>query len=105
MASPCNNDIIDVLKAILPEDVYIYVGQVNPLVNDGVAVMPGDTSFTIPSYAGWKVRMFRNKFLQDVEDLGQGDTWYDYTSITGEFTPSTEIAQYETFICQAYKPA
>lgn len=101
----CSNDIFDVLKAFLPEDVYILVGIANPLVNDGVAVQPGDTSFTIPSYAGWKVRLFRNKFIQNVKDLGDGDTWYDYTPITGEFTPSTPVAATETFIAQAYKPA
>lgn len=101
----CSNDILVVLKAVLPEDVYIQVGVANPLVNGGVAVQPNDTSFTIPSYAGWQVRLFRNKFIQNVADLGDGDTWYDYTSITGEFTPSTPAAATETFIAQAYKPA
>ena len=105
MANNCYNSITDVLKDLLPEDVYIQVGVANALVNDGVAVMPDDVSFTIPTYAGWKVRMFRNKFIQNVADLGDGDTWYDYTSVTGEFTPSTAIAEFETFICQAYKPA
>lgn len=102
---PCSNDIIDVLKNLLPNDVYIQVGVANPDVNDGVAVEGGDTSFKILSFIGWKVRVWRNKAVQFPFDMNDGDTWYDYTSITGEFTPSTTIAEFENFYCQAYKPA
>lgn len=101
----CSNDIIDVLKNLLPNDVYIQVGVANPDVNDGAAVAGGDTSFTIPSFIGWKVRLYRNYARQNVKDIGDGNTWYDYTSITGEFTPSSQILEFETYIAEAYKPA
>lgn len=89
----------------VPNDVYIQVGVANQDVNNGVAVQPDDTSFVVNTFVGWKVRMLRNKALQNVEDLNDGDTWYDYTPITARFTPSTKVLEFETYICQAYKPA
>lgn len=105
MADICTNPIEDVLKAILPEDVYIKVGVSNPLVNEGVPVQIGDQSFTIPSHAGWKTRLYRNGARQWIGDPGNGDTYYDYTSITGEYTLSLQVIGVEYFIAEAYKPA
>lgn len=93
------------LSALFPDDVYIIVGEANPSVNNGVAVQDGNPSFIVNTFVGWKVRLFRNKLLQNIKDLGDGDTWYDYTSITAEFTPSIPAVTGEQFYCQAYKPA
>lgn len=101
----CSNSIQDVLKALLPEDVYFVVGTANARVNEGVAVAPNDSSFTIPSFAGWKVRLIRGGFPQYLSDPGTGNQYFDYTSISGEFTLSTPTGAQEEFICQAYKPA
>lgn len=101
----CSNSIQDVLKALLPEDVYIKVGVANPSVNDNTPVQPGDQSFTIPSHAGWKTRLYRNSAIQWIGDPGDGDTYYDYTAISGEYTLSQDVGAGEYFIAQAYKPA
>jgi len=101
----CSNDILVVLKAVLPEDVYIKVGVANPLVNDNTPVAAGDSSFTIPSHAGWKTRLYRNSAIQWIGDPGDGDTYFDYTAITGEYTLSQDVLNGEFFIAQAYKPA
>mgnify|MGYP001586362813 CR=1 FL=1 len=101
----CSNDILVVLKAVLPEDVYIKVGVANELVNNNIPVEVGDQSFTVPSHKGWKTRMLRNGAIQWIGDPGDGDTYYDYTSITGEYTLSQSVVGGEFFIAQAYKPA
>jgi len=101
----CSNDILIVLKAVLPEDVYIKVGVSNPLVNDGVPVQVGDQSFTVETHAGWKTRLYRNNARQWLGDPGDGDTYFDYTSISGEYTLSQAVVGVEFFIAEAYKPA
>lgn len=105
MANGCTNDIEDVLKAIFPDDVYFVVGTANAKVNGGVAVDPNVSSFTISSFAGWKVRLTRGGIPQYLGDPNTGNQYFDYTSITGEFTLSTPTGNQEEFICQAYKPA
>lgn len=102
---PCSNSILIVLKAVLPEDVYIITGVANPLVNDGVAVQEDDQSFTIKSFAGWKTRLIRNSAPQFLGDPQDGNSYFDYTSISGEFTLSQNVVEQDTFIAQAYKPA
>lgn len=105
MAESCSNDIRDVLKALLPEDVYIKVGVANPLVNNNVPVVAGNQSFTIPTHAGWKTRLFRNSAIQWIGNPGDGDTYFDYTPISGEYTLSSVVGSGEFFIAQAYKPS
>ena len=101
----CSNTIQDVLKALLPDDVYFVVGTANPSVNGGVAVQPNVNSFIIPSFIGWKVRMIRSSSPQYQGNPGTGNQYYDFTAITGEFTLSANTGVDEEFICQAYKPA
>ena len=101
----CNRDILDVLKAIIPDDVYIVVGEANPSVNGGVAVQPDDISFTVDTFVGWQGRLLRNGFRQSNKDAGVGDTYFNYTSITGEYTLSSAAQSGDVFICEAYKPA
>lgn len=102
----CSNDILAVLKAVLPEDVYIQVGVADPRVNNGVAVQVDDQSFTIEDFAGWKTRLIRNGAPQFLGNPNNGDTYFDYTSISGEFTLSQKVIDdQERFICQAYKPS
>lgn len=101
MAVSCDNT----LSSIWPDDVYFVVGVANPSVNNGVAVQNGDNSFIIPSFIGWKVRLVRAASPQYYTNPGTGNQYFDYTSITGEFTLSTQAATQEEFICMAYKPA
>lgn len=102
----CNNDIFDVLAAFLPEDVYIITGVPNARVNDGSkAVEEGDQSFTIPDFEGWKTRLIRNGVPQFLGNPGDGNSYFDYTSITAEFTLSQDVVEEDTFIVQAYKPS
>ena len=101
MAVDCDNT----LGSIWPDDVYFVVGVANPSVNGGVAVQNGDNSFTIPSFVGWKVRLVRGSFPQYYTDPGTGTQYFDYTSITAEFTLSSPATTQEEFICSAYKPA
>lgn len=94
------------LSALYPDDVYFVVGVANDKVNGGVAVAVGDTSFTIESFKGWKVRLLRNGSLQFLDSAPpNGDTWYQYTSLSGEYTVSQSCQDLEIFIAQAYKPA
>lgn len=93
------------LKDIYPDDVYFVVGTANERVNGGVAVQPGNSSFIIGSFVGWKVRMIRSGFPQYQGNPGTGNQYYDYTAITAEFTLSASAGATEEFICQAYKPA
>lgn len=101
----CSNDLLDVLKLALPEDVYIVVGTANPLVNDGTAVEPGDQSFTISIHAQWKTRLQRGGFGQQLGNPGTGTTYFEYATISGEYTLSLAAQVGDEFICQAYKPA
>lgn len=101
----CSNTIQDVLKALIPDDVYFVVGVANVSVNGGVAVASGESSFTIPSFAGWKVRLIRSSSPQYLTNPNTGNQYFDYTSISGEFTLSSPTGDSEEFICQAYKPA
>lgn len=98
-------ELIDVLRELLPEDVYFVVGVANPSVNGGVAVQPDDISFTIPSFVGWRVRLVRGSVPQYYSNPGTGNTYFDYTSITGEFTLSAPTGPSEEYIAMAYKPA
>jgi hypothetical protein len=92
-------ELINVLAELIPDDVYFVVG-------DGSYAADGATSFTVPQFAGWKVRMFRQSLLQyQGEDPGTGNTWYEYSTISGEFTVSVALAEGEEIHCQAYKPA
>lgn len=98
--SRCSNPLSDILK----EDVYFIVGVPNEKVNGGVATQPGDMSFIIEDYIGWKTRLIRGGSPQWLTNPGDGDQYFDYTSITGEFTVSVELAPGEKIICQAVKP-
>lgn len=98
-------EIIDVLRELLPNDVYFVVGVANPLVNSGTPVQNGDNSFTIPSFKGWKTRLIRGSFPQYLTNPGTGNQYWDYTAITGEFTLSNPAGTNEEFIAMAYKPA
>jgi hypothetical protein len=93
------------LASIWPDDVYFVVGVANPSVNGGVAVQQGDVSFTIPSMIGWKTRLIRGSLPQYLTNPATGNQYWDYTSITGEFTLSNPAGTQEEFICSAYKPA
>lgn len=100
----CSNELVDILKSLLPDDVYVVVGTPNPNVSGGI-VNAGAQSFTIPIHATWKTRMQRGGFGQPLGDPGTGDTFYEYASITGEYTLSLKAQVGDIFICQAYKPA
>jgi hypothetical protein len=100
----CSNDIIDVLKELLPQDVYFVVGQPNAFVEGGI-VQPNQPSFTIPSFKGWQVRLIRSGFPQYLTNPGTGNIYFDYTPITGEFTLPVNTQLNEEFICMAYKPS
>lgn len=94
------------LSNIYPDDVYIVVGESNQSVNWGNGVQEGDTSFTIPTFARWKVRLFRNGSLQFLDKAPpNGDSYFNYATLSGEFTLSQQAQLGETFIAQAYKPA
>lgn len=101
----CENPIQNVLKSLLPDDVYFVVGESNPSVNDGQAVEADTNTFTIPSFIGWKVRLIRGGIPQYQGNPGNGNIFFEYTSITGEFTLTLNTGFQEEFICQAYKPA
>lgn len=94
MTNNCENE----LSAIWPDDVYVVVGP-SSLINQG------DMSITIGAFNGWKTRMSRNGANQFKSDPGTGNTYFDYTSITGEFTFSQKATNGEEFIFMAYKPA
>ena len=93
------------LSAIWPDDVEFIVGVANPLVNEGVPVQAGDSSFVIDSMKGWKVRLFRNAARQTQINPLNGDTYYNYTSLSAEFTLSKNALDEEVFAAEAYKPA
>jgi hypothetical protein len=98
-------ELIDVLRELLPEDVYFVVGVANPSVNGGTAVQQGDSSFIITSFKGWKTRLIRGSFPQYLTNPGTGNQYWDYTGITGEFTLSNPAGTDEEFIVMAYKPS
>jgi hypothetical protein len=100
MAVNCDNT----LGSIWPDDVYFVVGVANPSVNNGTAVQIGDVSFIIPSFVGWKVRLVRALTPQYLTNPGTGNIYFDYTSITGEFTLSSPASLNEEYIAMAYKP-
>lgn len=88
------------LSELWPNDVYFVVPA-----SGGQYANDGDISFIVPTFVGWKARLFRGGLPQYLTDPGDGNSYFDYTSITGEFTLSAAAAQYEIFICQAYKPS
>lgn len=92
MATPCKV----YLKDIFPDDVYVVCG-------DTAAIKPGDTTFTIAAFVNWKARMSRGGLSQFFTDPETGNTFFDYSSITGQFTfPAAQDE--EEFIFMAYKP-
>lgn len=94
MAKNCENE----LSAIWPDDVYVVCGT-------GERIQPGDMSVVIDEFAGWKGRLSRNGLMQMNSDPGDGDTYFNYTSITGEYTFSQQATDGEKFIMMAGKPA
>lgn len=100
----CFNELVEILKSLLPDDVYVIVGTANSDVEGGI-VNAGQQSFTIPTHAGWKTRLQRGGFGQPLGDPGTGETFFEYASITGEYTLSLKTQVGDVFICQAYKPA
>jgi len=88
------------LSELLPNDVYFVVAA-----SGGQYANEGDISFIIPTFVGWKTRLFRSGIPQYLTDPGDGDSYFDYTSITAEFTLSVALGLGEKIICQAYKPS
>lgn len=88
------------LSQLWPDDVYFVVPA-----SGGSYGNNGSISFIIPAFKGWKVRMIRNGFPQWLGNPNDGDTYFDFTGITGEFTVSVALVTGEKIICQAYKPS
>lgn len=86
------------LSNIWPDDVYVKCGT-------GQLIEPGAMGITIADHAGWKTRLIRNGSGQMNFDPEDGDTYFNYTSITGEYTFSQAATDGEKFIMMAYKPA
>lgn len=98
MALGCENSLAD----IFPDDVYFVVGVAEDKVNNGVPTLDGQSSFTIPSFIGWKVRLTRGG--SPIFNRPIANSYFDYSGITGEFTVSQPLVDEEQIICQAYKP-
>ncbi len=96
----CEFDILYVLGQVIPDDVYFVVPA-----SGGQYGNNGDISFVVPAFIGWETRMFRNGWPQFLGNPNNGDTYFDYTGITGEFTLSIPLVTGEVIICQPYKPS
>lgn len=88
------------LSQLWPDDVYFTVP-----ISGGQYANAGDISFIIPTFVGWKTRLIRNGIPQYLTNPGDGDSYFDYTAITAEFTLSVALGFEEKIICQAYKPS
>lgn len=91
-------ELFEILAANWPNDLYITCG-------DGELIEPDAASSTFPTMVGWKIRVFRSSLPLWLGTNPNGNTYFDYTAITGEATWSNPPADDEEFIIQAYKPA
>lgn len=86
------------LGSIWPDDIYVVCGA-------GELVLPEAASSTFPTMIGWKVRVIRGGSPLWLTNPGNGNSYFDYTALTGEATWSDVPVNGEAFIIQAYKPA
>lgn len=79
-----------------PDDIYTVVG--------GDLILIGDTEITLPeAFVNWKIRVFRNGIILDLDYQGLDDPYYTRDAIANTITLSVAASTDEKFVIMAYK--